>query len=155
VSKRRSKIVLHRRRPEITRRTPGHVTLRVHRDLAGLRTKRRVGVIRGAIAALCTRGGLRVIDWSIQGNHMHLVIEADDNAALSRGMQGLCVRIAHGLNRLAGRKGAVFTERYHLRLLRTPAEVRNARTYVLNNYRRHAAQSGRSVEPGWVDRFSS
>lgn len=154
-SKRRNRIVLHRRRPEISRRTPGHITLRVHREVTSLRTKRRVGVIRAAIAAVCAHQALRIVDWSIQGNHMHLVVEADSNAALSRGMQGLCIRIARGLNRLAGRQGAVFTERYHLRLLRTPAEVRNARAYVLNNYRRHAAQRGRRVSRGWVDPMSS
>ena len=133
VSKRRNKIVLHRRRQCITRRTPAHVTLRVHRELVSLRTQGRAKVVRAAIAAVCARDGLRVIDWSIQGNHVHLVVEADDNAMLSRGMQGLCIRVARGLNRLAGRKGAVFTERYHLRLLCTPTEVRNARAYVLNN----------------------
>ena len=154
-SKRGHGIVQHRRRPEISRRTPGHVTLRVHRALTSLRTKRRVGVVRAAIAAVCAGQALRLIDWSIQGNHIHLVVEADDNGALSRGMQGLCIRIARGLNRLAGRKGAVFTERYHLRLLRTPAEVRNARAYVLNNYRRHAVQRGRQVARGWVDPMSS
>jgi len=154
-SKRRNKIVLHRRRPRVTRRTPVHVTMRVHRDVSSLRAKSRMKVIRGAFVATCACDGFRIIDWSVQGNHLHLIVEADGNTQLARGMQGFSIRVARGLNRLAARKGAVFTERYHLHVLRTPAEVRNARAYVLNNYRRHAHQSGRKVARNWVDPCSS
>ena len=154
-SKRRDKIVLHRRRARVTRRTPAHVTLRVQRDLASLRTKARVQVIRAALVAACSGEGFRIIDWSIQGNHVHLVVEADSTGQLARGMQGLCIRVARGLNRAAGRTGPVFTERYHLRVLSSPREVRNARAYVLNNYRRHAQQRGRHVDRDWVDPCTS
>ena len=105
--------------------------------------------------AACSGDGFRIIDWSIQGNHLHLIVEADSNAQLSRGMQGFCIRVAKGLNRLAGRKGTVFTERYYVRLLKTPAEVRNARAYVINNFRRHAAQAGHTVDRIWTDPYSS
>ncbi len=79
-------------------------------------------------------------------------------------MQGFSVRVARGLNGLTGRKGPVFTERYHLvtlleaaplRILETPTETRNARAYVINNFRRHAAEAGRRVDAGWVDPCSS
>ena len=59
------------------------------------------------------------------------------------------------MNSLLERKGRVFSDRYHDRLLNTPAEVRNALAYVLNNARRHAASSGHSRPPGWVDPCSS
>jgi len=154
-SKRRNKRVLHRRRPRITGRTPVHITLRVRPELTSLRTNKRVRVIRNAFAACCARDGFRIVDWAIQGNHLHLVVEADGNRKLARGMQAFTIRVARGLNRLARRKGAVFTERYHVHVLATPAEVRNARAYVLNNFRRHAAQSGRRVDSGWVDPYSS
>jgi len=154
-SNRRDKRVLHRRRPLVSRRTPVHITLRVHAELASLRAKRRTHVIRGAFAASCARKGFRIVDWSIQGAHLHLIVEADGNASLARGMQAFCIRVARGLNRLAGRKGSVFTERYHVRLLTTPAEVRNARAYVINNDRRHAAARGQHVDSGWVDPCSS
>ena len=154
-SKRRDKRVLHRARPEISARHPAHVTLRVHRELTSLRTKQRVQVLRRAFIASTQRGDLRVCDWSIQGNHVHLVVEANDKRSLGRGLQGVCVRVARGLNALMGRKGAVFTERYHVRVLTTPREVRNARAYVLNNHRRHAAQMGRRLAAGYVDPCSS
>ena len=65
-----------------------------------------------------------------------------NQARLEVGMQGLAIRIARGLNRLWGRKGKVFADRYHDRVLRTPREVRNALAYVLNNARRHAVRCG-------------
>lgn len=154
-SNRRNKRVLHRQRPEVTSRTPAHITLRVRPELTSLRTKKRVQLIRQAFVASCNRDGFRIIDWSIQGNHLHLIVEADGNGQLGRGMQAFTIRVARGLNRLAGRKGAVFTERYHIHVLATPAEVRNARAYVLNNFRRHAAHSVRRVRAGWVDPYSS
>ena len=154
-SKRRSKRVLHRPRPRVTRRTPAHITLKVVSELASLRAKKKAAVIRRAFVAACNGDGFRIIDWSIQGNHLHLVVEADSTSQLSRGMQGFCVRVARGLNSVAGRKGTVLRERYHVRVLETPAEVRNCRAYVINNFRRHAAQAGRRVDKGWVDPLSS
>ena len=88
-------------------------------------------------------------------NHLHLLCEADSRATLARGMQGLLIRIARALNRALGRRGPVFRDRYHDRVLKTPREVRNALAYVLNNARRHAAQSGRAMSPGWLDPYSS
>lgn len=93
--------------------------------------------------------GLRLPHYSPQTNHLHMIAEASDENALSRGMQGLLVRVARALNRLWARKGSVFADRYHARQLRTPREVRNALVYVLHNARHH----GLSV-PG-VDPFSS
>lgn len=154
-SKRRDKRALHRKRPRLPRRCPAHVNLKVHRDVASLRTKARVKVIHRAFVAAGSYPGARIVDWSIQANHLHLIVEADSTPQLSRAMQGFCVRVAKGLNRLLGRKGPVFTERYHLRVLTTPAEIRNARAYVINNYRRHAAVSGRRPVDDWVDPFSS
>jgi REP element-mobilizing transposase RayT len=154
-SKRRDKVVLHRVRPDLSRRHAAHVTLKVRADLTSLRTKSRVQVIRRAFVPACEGDGFRIVDWSILGNHMHLVVEADSTRQLSRGMQGFCIRVARGLNALSGRRGAVFTERYHLRVLATPREVRNVRAYVLNNFRRHARRDGRPVARSWVDPCSS
>ena len=154
-SNRRNRIVLHRKRPDVRPRYPVHVTLKLRAELHSLRTKERVQVIRTAFVAACHGDGFRIIDWSIQRTHIHLVLEADSNAQLSRGVQGFCIRVARALNKLAGRTGTVFSDRYFVHVLRTPAEVRCARAYALNNYRRHAAQAGRRLGRGWVDPCSS
>jgi len=86
---------------------------------------------------------------------MHLIVEADSARALGRGMQGFTIRVAKGLNGLVGRKGAVFTERYHSHVLKTPSEVRRARAYVIGNFKRHAKERGEKLPRHFVDAHSS
>lgn len=145
--------VPHRARPKVLARYPLHVTVRFRRELRSMRSKARAAVIRRAFVAGCKRDGFRIIDWSIQGDHLHLVVEARDNASLSRGMQGLCVRIARGINGLLGRTGSVFAERYNARVLKSPREARSSRAYVINNHHRHMAQQG--IFTSGVDPYSS
>src|SRR5882672_731451 len=83
------------------------------------------------------RFGLRVIEFSVLGNHLHLLVEADSDVSLARGMQGLEVRIAKALNRVMERRGRVFADHYHSRLLRSPTELVNAIAYVLGNHAHH------------------
>lgn len=78
--------------------------------------------------------------YSLQGNHAHLIVEAADREALGRGMMALGARLARAVNRIAKRTGPVLSDRYHVRLLRTARECRNALRYVLLNVRRHAAR---------------
>jgi len=121
-----------------------------------------------ALAKGSARFGFRVVHYSVQSNHLHLIAEAPDRRALTRGVQGLLIRLAKGLNRLWRRKGSVFSDRYHDRILKTPREVRNALVYVLQNgvkhgatfwLRRSGSQEVRTVDPhssgrwfdGWRD----
>jgi hypothetical protein len=85
------------------------------------------------------------------GDHLHLVAEAASTEALAVGMKGLCVRLARGLNRLLGRSGSVFADRYHVRVMESPRELRHVLAYVMNNARRHGLFVGR----GRADEFSS
>ncbi len=77
--------------------------------------------------------------YSLQGNHAHLIVEARDRDALGRGMKAIGARLARAVNRVMCRSGRVLADRYHVRLLPTPKEVRNALRYVLLNARRHTA----------------
>jgi hypothetical protein len=79
----------------------------------------------------------QVVHHSIQSNHVHLIVEATDRKALTSGMRGLLIRIAHALNKLWGRSGRVFADRFHERELVNPLQVRNALVYVLQNLRKH------------------
>jgi len=85
------------------------------------------------------------VHYSLQGNHAHLIVEAKDRGALGRGMKALGARLARVVNRVFSRAGRVLADRYHVRVLRGPREVRNALRYVLLNARRHAAQAGRGL----------
>ena len=124
-------------RPILAARYPVHVTLKVVADVRSLRTKTKMKVIRGAFHAACKREGFRITDWSVQVDHVHLMLEADNNSAMARGMQSFTIRVAKRINSLLGRKGKVFADRYHARILRTPREVRNCLAYVLLNARHH------------------
>ena len=75
--------------------------------------------------------------------------------ALSNAIRALSIRLTRGLNRMMGRSGSVFSDRYDAHLLRTPAEVRNAVRYVLGNYGSHATRRGERMRDRWVDPFSS
>ena len=146
--------VPHLERSRLASRHPVHVTTRML-DIRTLRHRRCYRVVRDALAAGAERGGFRVVEFSVQTNHLHLICEAKNREALARGLQSLFIRIARRLNRALGRKGKVFADRYHDHVLKTPRQVRNALAYVLNNYRRHLAQRGRRQPRGWIDPCSS
>jgi putative transposase len=141
-------LVSHLARPRFDKVMPAHVTLRVSNDVPSLRSSRRFAIIRESFAASRGKFGLRLVEFSVQSNHLHLVVEADSSVELSRGMQGLCIRLAKALNRLMKRTGAIFSDHYHSHLLRSPTEVANAITYVLGNAAHHYRDEG----PDW---FSS
>jgi REP element-mobilizing transposase RayT len=114
-------------------------------DLLSLRTVRLVREIERTFATGCDRGEFRLVHYSLQGNHAHLIVEAHDRDALGRGMMGIACRLAKAVNRVARRTGRVFADRYHVRLLPTPREVRSALRYVLLNARRHAATARKTL----------
>jgi REP element-mobilizing transposase RayT len=116
---------------------PVLVTLRVAGHVWNLRSSRCYRAVKRAFLKSRGRFGLRLIEFAVMGNHLHLIVEADSNEALSQGMQGLGIRIAKALNRVMGRRGRVFDDHYHSRLLRTPAELVNAIAYVLGNAEHH------------------
>jgi putative transposase len=109
----------------------------VREDVPSLRSSRRFAVIRRTFAALLRRSSFRLVKFSLLGNHLHLIVEANDSVSLSRGMQSLGTRLARALNKLLGREGTLFEDHYHSHLLLTPAEVANALAYVATNARRH------------------
>lgn len=151
---RSSRRVSHGARARVSRHVPLHVTLRLVAGLPNLRSRRAFRVVREALGA-ARAGKARACQYSVQSNHLHLVMEASDKAALSRGMQGLSIRLAKRLNRLFRRRGRVFADRFHVRSLKTPLEVRRALAYVLNNYRRHADARGPFLPLSFRDPCSS
>ena len=147
--------VSHLARPKIKKNTAAHVTWRTCREIANLRTKDRVHVVRRCLAKRCDQSGFRVVHYSIQRSHIHLVVEADSKAALALGMNALGSSIGHGLNNASGRVGRVFVDRYHSHILTTPTAARNSLCYVLLNESRHLAQRGQRIRNPRPDIFSS
>ncbi len=147
-------LVPHRPRGPLSRHQPVHVTQRFLPHVWNLRSRRALRVVAERIAKANAVGDLRITHFSLQGNHLHLIVEVAGQERLGRGMKGLAVRLARGLNRLMGRRGPVFADHYHSHVLRTLAEVHHALAYVRGNFASHAARAGRPA-PAGPDPFSS
>ena len=148
--------VPHRTRAELRRWQPLHVTYRLDgAKLGGLRRQRNIRALYRSLERGGDRFQTRVVHFSVQDDHIHLIVETENKRTLCSAMKGLEVRIARSTNRVHGASGAVITDRYHARALTTPIEVKHAIAYVLKNHRHHAAQQRRSLPRGWIDPFSN
>jgi len=147
--------VYHVKRPRVPGWCPAHVTLRVRSGVPALRQKRFLRELRPSLRQACERGEFRVAHYSVQGNHLHLIVEAAGKEALGRGMKAVGARVARAVHRAFDRTGSVLHGRYHLRILRTPREVRSALAYVLLNVRKHWWQRHGVAAPVQLDEASS
>jgi REP element-mobilizing transposase RayT len=131
----------HAPRPLHCGRHPVHVTLRS--AFRSLRCQFVFPTVRAAIAKTSARRGstFRIIHFSVQYNHIHLIVEADDTAALVAGVRGLSISIAKRVNRLTFRRGRFWSDRWHGRALTTPRATRHALVYVLGNGNKHGSHT--------------
>ncbi len=105
--------------------------------MRGLRGRRMFKAVEAALWAAARNEDGLLCDFSVQNDHLHLVIDAANSRAMRSAVRGLAIRVAKAINSLCGRKGRVFDDRYHARVLRTPTEVRRVRHYVRDNFRKH------------------
>lgn len=133
-----------------------HVTLR-----ASVRSLRHAFIAGTVLRAFRDSNSqyFRVVHYSLQENHVHLIVEAESAARLGSGVRGLMVRIARRVNPLLFRRGRFWADRWHGRALTSPREVRNALVYVLQNRKKHVrGSSGESLDPlssaPWFNGFS-
>ncbi len=147
--------VRHRKREAFPGRFPCLITWRLRAGLPSLRSGALVREVRKSFAVACERGEFRVIHFSLQRDHAHLIVEARDRTALGRGLKSIGSRLARAVQRIYDRRGPVLAERYHLQLLRSPRQVRNALAYVLLNARHHFYLRTRSTPPVRADEASS
>jgi REP element-mobilizing transposase RayT len=160
----------HKPRPEIDRHRPVFVTLRATRDIGSLRKRFMYRAIRDATIAVAMRelnekenGAFRIVHISIQRDHVHLIVEADNKVALSRGMQSFQISAAKHLNReysvklglTERRRGSVFPDRFHEEIITSRKQARHTLNYVLNNWRKHREDRGELQRTWNVDPFST
>ena len=87
------------------------------------------------------------------------MVEAPDRRALINAAKGLSIRLSRAINRIVGRSGRVWGDRYHISELISPRQVRHALVYVLMNFKKHLAtrqgldaKSSASRFDGWTER---
>lgn len=150
----------HKTRAEVNRRHPQHVTLRVLGEVGHLRKRFIWRAIRTALLRTAARTDFGIVHMSVQGNHIHLVCEANNKDALSSGVKGFEISAAKHINSELGvgkrrRKGQVFADRYHVRAMSSIRQTRNCVSYVLNNWRHHNGERGPALFDGKLDPYSS
>lgn len=127
----------------------------MRRGVWNLRSQRCFRPIVDALREVRTRrAGFRVVHFSVQGNHVHLIAEADDRRAMTNGMRALLIRVAKRLNALMDTEGRLYADRFHERALTSRRAVQTVIRYVLENRARHLAQMGQPL-PFESDPFCS
>jgi putative transposase len=146
----------HRGRPGHKQREPLHLTLRAREGLPSLRRPGLFQAIQASISR-AQKTTFRIVHFSAQRDHLHLMVEASDAAAVTAGASGLAIRTARAINKALGRAGSVWADRYHARALETPREVRNALVYIMMNIRKHDRTPCDGLDPcssaRWFDGF--
>ncbi|HEX3477003.1 MAG TPA: transposase [Kofleriaceae bacterium] len=139
---------------------PLHVVMRIMPAVGSLRRRDMYKAMRAASITAALREWFLIVHISLQRTHVHLIVEAEDPAALARGMQGFQISAARHINTALGsggrrRRGKVFADRYHAEVITTPTRARNAISYVLSNWRKHAEDREGLPSTWLVDPFSS
>jgi REP element-mobilizing transposase RayT len=150
----------HGARPEFKPYHALHVVMRVVPAVGSLRRRRMYKALRDATITAALREWFRIVHISLQRTHVHMIVEADDRAALARGMQGFQISAARHINTTLGaggqrRRGRVFAGRYHVGVITSPTQARHAIGYVLSNFRKHGEDRDGLPSTWLVDPFSS
>ena len=134
----------HGSRPLLKKGEVAHVTIKLKAGLPSLRKGEALEVVLAAIRRVNAGGVIRIVEFSIQSNHVHLIVEASNSADLSRGMASLNTGLGMRLNRVWHRtgQGSVFKERFHMVVVGTPTQMRNTLNYVLRNDVHHGLGLG-------------
>ena len=152
----------HVERPEVKPGEPQHVTLSVVGDISSLRTMDMYAAVKRAIG-VSMRPDFRIVHHSVQGNHLHLVVEADNKVSLANGMKSFVTSFTKQINAVMSkrlghrRKGRVLADRYHATAITSVRQLRNVLSYVMNNWRHHAPSTRNCVGlfDGRLDPYSS
>jgi REP element-mobilizing transposase RayT len=135
--KEREKRIYHRSRPNIPSKMPVHVTVKTNqKDIGSIRSKILYKEIRQAMKR-ARYGGIRIIHFSVQKDHIHMIIEAASSILLGRAMRAMSISLSKRFTEVLGESVKALQNRYHLRLLKSFNQIKNAIFYVLNNGKKH------------------
>jgi putative transposase len=148
----------HRARPVLSHHVPVHLTLRAAKGLPSFREQIMARAIGHVIRTMkVVRNDFRIVEFSIQTNHVHLIVEADDDRALSSAIRSFEARVSKVLNHhvLRRRRGRVWGDRYFRVDLTSPKQARHALAYVLQNAHHHRVLAAGVKDPISSARWST
>ena len=130
------KRLAHVARPKLSEKIPSHITLKFKKDVPNLRCEAFLLEFTRAIRKAKAKG-LAVTQFSIESNHIHMLIEVKSNDTLKRGLLSLQGCVTWGLRRVFKYFGEVFVDRFHLHAIKSPREMKHALGYVIFNHAKH------------------
>jgi REP element-mobilizing transposase RayT len=151
----------HEKRAALEPSEPVHVVVRAAPEIGNLRRREIYQAVRKALVVSFANERFRIVHVSVQGTHVHLLVEAADRMALARGMQGFQISAAKHVNaalskgRAQRRRGTVFPDRYHADIITSRRRARHALAYVLNNWRKHGEHRAPILRELRIDPFST
>ncbi len=128
--------IRHTKRPLLKKPTSLHLTVKIKKNKAEIKNKSVLAILKRSILN-ARRQGLRVIHYSLEYDHVHLLIEADNNHILGKGMQAFGVTFSKAINRLKKLTGEVYKHRYHFRRISSSKELKNVMNYIFTNGVKH------------------
>ena len=128
--------IRHTKRPNLKKPTSLHLTVKIKKNKAEIKNKSVLAILKRAIVN-ARKQGLKVIHYSLEYDHVHLLIEADNNLILGKGMKAFGVTFAKAINRLKKLKGEVYKHRYHFRRISSSKELKNVMNYIFTNGLKH------------------
>lgn len=134
--KNKSATVNHMKREKIEQKFPVHITMRVKKGIISLRGPKMNKAFKASLLK-AKKKGLAVVHYAIESNHVHLFAESESNESLRSGMSSFGSSFGKASRAATGGRGSVFQGRYHLRVLKTPRQTKNALAYVLMNHSKH------------------
>lgn len=128
--------IRHIERPRFNRPRSFHLTIKVKSNKADIQNKKILKALHHAIF----RGrlkGLKIVHYTLEFNHVHLLVEASCNRVMHSGMQALGISLAKAINRFKSLKGSVYKHRYHYRQISSPRDLKNVLHYIFHNGIKH------------------
>lgn len=124
--------IRHVKRDRITKLTSMHITIKVRENKADIKSKKILNALHHAIWRARLKR-IRVIHYTLEFNHVHLLVEADCHKVMHRGMQAFGISIAKAINKFKMKTGQVYKNRYHLKKITNPVQLKNVLHYIFHN----------------------
>lgn len=128
--------IRHSSRMKFSKLTSFHLTIKVRENKADIQSKKLLKALHHAIARARLKN-LKVIHYTLEYNHVHLLVETNDHRILHAGMQALGISFSKAINKVKSLKGHVYKHRYHQRKIGSARELKNVLLYIFNNGKKH------------------